>query len=150
MTSATTTPASRTDRRPDLPTNLRIALLRLSRRLRHESTLEVTEAQHSVLSAVVHLGPMTPGKLAEHDHVQPPSMTRTVAALEARGLVTRKPDPTDKRCVVVAPTDAGLELVKEIKRRRNAWLDKRLARLTPAERETLAQAATILRRMVED
>ncbi|MHB1063465.1 MAG: MarR family winged helix-turn-helix transcriptional regulator [Georgenia sp.] len=150
MTAATAPPTPRTERRPDLATNVRIAVLRLSRRLRTGSTLEVTEAQHSVLSALYHLGPMTAGKLAEHDHVQRPSMTRTIASLEERGLVSRGTDPADKRCVVVAGTDAGLDLVKEIKRRRNAWLDKRLAKLTPAERETLAQAATILRRMVED
>ncbi len=141
---------SRTERRPDLATNVRIAVLRLSRRLRNESTHEVTEPQLSALSAVIHLGPMTAGRLAEHDHVQPPSMTRTVASLEKLGLVSREADPGDRRCVVVTPTEQGQELVREIKRRRNAWLDKRLARLTPAERETLAQAATILRRMVED
>lgn len=141
---------SRAERRPDLATNVRIAVLRLSRRLRNESTIEVTEPQLSALAAVIHLGPMTAGRLAEHDRVQPPSMTRTVAALERQGLVSREADPADRRCVVVTPTDQGQELVREIKRRRNAWLDKRLARLTPAERETLAQAATILRRMVED
>ncbi|MFC7404651.1 MarR family winged helix-turn-helix transcriptional regulator [Georgenia alba] len=137
------------ERRQDLATNLRIAVLRLSRRLRNESTLEVSEAQHSVLSALFHLGPMTPGKLAEHDHVQRPSMTRTVASLEERGLVVRRQDSDDKRSVVVHITDDGRALVKEIKRRRTAWLDKRLARLTAAERQTIAQAATILRRMVE-
>ncbi|GAA4288117.1 MarR family transcriptional regulator [Georgenia daeguensis] len=145
-----TAPNLRPDRRPDLATNLRIAVLRLSRRLRTESTLEVTEAQHSVLSALYHLGPMTAGKLAEHDHVQRPSMTRTIASLEERGLVTRGSDPADRRCVVVTTTDAGNELVKEIKRRRNAWLDKRLAKLTPAERQVVGEAATILRRMVEE
>ena len=148
----TETPAAphRADRRPDLATNVRIAVLRLSRRLRTESTLEVTEAQHSVLSALYHLGPMTAGTLAEHDHVQRPSMTRTIASLEERGLVARETDPRDKRCVVVTPTEAGNELVREIKRRRNAWLDKRLAKLTPAERQVVGEAATILRRMVEE
>jgi|SRR5690606_13651952 len=138
------------DRRPDLATNLRVAVLRLSRRLRTESTLEVSEAQHSVLSALFHLGPMTPGKLAEHDHVQRPSMTRTVASLEERGFVVRTGDETDKRRVVVDVTDKGRDLVMEIKRRRTAWLHKRLAGLTSDERQTLSQAATILRRMVDE
>ncbi|GAA4415553.1 MarR family transcriptional regulator [Georgenia halophila] len=145
----TSTPQRGPERRPDLATNLRVAVLRLSRRLRNESTLEVSEAQHSVLSALFHLGPMTPGKLAEHDHVQRPSMTRTVASLEERGLVTRETDPVDKRSVVVDVTAEGRALVKEIKRRRNAWLDKRLAKLTAAERQVVAEAAAILRRMVE-
>ncbi|MPV35470.1 MarR family winged helix-turn-helix transcriptional regulator [Georgenia subflava] len=149
MTETATTPP-RAERRPDLATNLRIAVLRLSRKLRNESAYSVTEAQHSVISALVHLGPMSPGELAERDHVQRPSMTRTVAALEELGLVTRQANPDDKRHVVVAATDEARELVKEIKRRRNAWLNKGLARLTPAEREVVAQAAVILRRMVEE
>ena len=147
--SQTSPTQSRGERRPDLATNLRIAVLRLSRRLRSESG-QLTEAQYSVVSALCHLGPMSPGQLAEHDKVQRPSMTRTVAALEERGLVTRAAHPDDKRQVVVAVTDAGRDLIREVKRRRNAWLDKRLAKLTPAEREIVAQAAVILRKVVEE
>lgn len=138
-----------TQQRPDLATNLRIAILRLSRRLRTESTYELTESQHSVLSALVHLGPMTPGQLADHDHVQRPSMTRTVVALEERGYVRRETAAEDRRRVVVTATDSGHELVREIKRRRNAWLDKRLARLSAEERAVVGRAAVIMRRMVE-
>jgi DNA-binding MarR family transcriptional regulator len=140
---------SRAERRPDLATNLRIAVLRLSRRLRSESG-ELTESQYSVISALCHLGPMSPGQLADHDKVQRPSMTRTVASLEERGLVTREANPADKRQVVVAVTDTGRDLVREVKRRRNAWLDRRLAKLTPAEREIVAQSAVILRKVVEE
>jgi DNA-binding MarR family transcriptional regulator len=93
---------------------------------------------------------MSPGQLADHDKVQRPSMTRTVASLEERGLVTREANPADKRQVVVAVTDTGRDLVREVKRRRNAWLDRRLAKLTPAEREIVAQAAVILRKVVEE
>lgn len=148
MTQTPSTP-SRAERRPDLATNLRIAVLRLSRRLRSESG-QLTEAQYSVVSALCHLGPMTSGQLAEHDKVQRPSMTRTVAALEERGLVTRAAHPDDRRQVVVAVTDAGRDLIREVKRRRNAWLDRRLAKLTPAERGIVAQAAVILRKVVEE
>ncbi|UNX55398.1 MarR family transcriptional regulator [Georgenia sp. TF02-10] len=147
--TATTTAPPRTEKRTDLATNLRVAVLRMSRCLRTDPGYELSEAQHSVLAALVNLGPMSPGQLAEHDKVQRPSMTRTVAALEERGYVTRTSNPEDKRQVVVAASDAGRQLVKEVKRRRNAWLDKRLAKLTPAERETLAEAARIMRRMVE-
>ncbi|WP_127131063.1 MarR family winged helix-turn-helix transcriptional regulator [Georgenia sp. SYP-B2076] len=153
MTIAAESPAPaqhRPERRPDLATNLRIATLRLSRRLRNESSSEVSEAQYSVLAAVVHNGPLTPKQLADRERVQPPSMTRTVAALEDAGYVARTPHPEDGRQVVVTATDAGRDLVKEIKRRRNAWLNKGLARLTPAEREVVAEAAVILRRMVEE
>jgi DNA-binding MarR family transcriptional regulator len=149
----TATPAtSKTPRgsKPDLATNLRIATLRLSRRLRSEAVSSCTESQYGVLAALVHIGPLSPGELADRERVQAPSMTRTVAALEAAGLVARSKHPTDGRGVVVTITDDGREVVAETKRRRNAWLNRSLARLTPEERETVGRAAEILRRMTEE
>ena len=127
---------------------LRIALLRSSRRLRMErSSTEITDAQYSVLHALAKLGPLTPGALAEREHVQPPSMTRTVTALVEAGLVSRGEHPTDRRQVLVTVTPAGEQGVRETRRRRDAWLAKRLAGLTLAERTTLAEATEILRRI---
>jgi DNA-binding MarR family transcriptional regulator len=76
-------------------------------------------------------------------------MTRTVAALAELGLVTRTEHPADRRQVLVALTPAGTATVRETRRRRDAWLARRLAALTPAEREDLARAAEILRRIAD-
>ncbi|RYV49914.1 MarR family winged helix-turn-helix transcriptional regulator [Pengzhenrongella frigida] len=127
---------------------LRISLLRTARRVRMErSSSEITDAQYSVLHALANLGPLTPGVLADREHVQPPSMTRTVAALVEAGLAARSEHPTDRRQVLVTITTAGEQEVRETKRRRDAWLAKRLADLTLAERATLAEATEILRRI---
>ena len=127
---------------------LRISLLRTARRLRMErSSTEITDAQYSVLHALAKLGPLAPGALAEREHVQPPSMTRTVAALVEAGLVSRGEHATDKRQVVVAITAAGEQEVRETRRRRDAWLAQRLKDLTLPERATLAEATEILRRI---
>jgi len=127
---------------------LRIALVRSTRRLRMErSSTEITDGQHSVLAALSKLGPLTPGHLADREHVQPPSMTRTVAALVAAGLVARGVHPTDRRQVLVTITSAGEQEVLETRRRRDAWLAQRLAGLTLAERATLAEATEILQRI---
>ena len=127
---------------------LRIALLRTARRVRVErSSTEITDAQYSVLHALAKLGPLTPGVLADREHVQPPSMTRTVSALVVVGLVARNEHPTDRRQVLVTITAAGEQEVRETKRRRDAWLAKKLADLTLAERATLAEATEILRRI---
>ncbi len=127
---------------------LRVALVRSVRRLRLErSSEEITDGQYSVLAALSKLGPLTPGDLAERDHVQPPSMTRTVGRLVEMGLVARGDHPTDRRQVLVSITEAGEREVRETRRRRDAWLSKRLAELTPSERATLAEAAEILRRI---
>src|SRR5665647_1975597 len=127
---------------------LRIALLRTARRLRMErSSDQISDGQYSVLAALIKYGPLTPGVLADREHVQPPSMTRTVTALVASGLVSRGPHPTDRRQVVVTITPAGEQEVRETRRRRDAWLAQQLKDLTPAERTTLAQATQILRQI---
>jgi DNA-binding MarR family transcriptional regulator len=137
-------------RRPALSTELRTAVLRTSRRLRQErSTDDVTPGQHSVLGVLDRHGACTPRELALHEKVQPPSMTRTLAALTDLGLVDRTEHPTDGRQVLVGLTPAGRVVVRETRRRRDAWLDRRLAELTPAERETLRDAAALLLRVAQ-
>ncbi len=65
---------------------------------------------------------MTPRELADHEKVQPPSMTRVLAYLEERGLVARSPHPTDGRQVVLNATDEGAALLADERRRKEAWL----------------------------
>ena len=129
---------------------LRIAVMRFSRRLRGQRVdTSVTLTHLAALSTLKRHGPMSPGELAAHERVQPPSMTRTVAALAELGLVTRTEHPADRRQVLVALTEAGAATVRETRRRRDAWLARRLADLTPAERDVLARAAEILRRIAD-
>jgi DNA-binding MarR family transcriptional regulator len=87
---------------------------------------------------------MSPGELAAHERVQPPSMTRVVVALERMGLVTRTPHPTDGRQVVIGLTPAADELLGEEARAREAWLTGKLQELSPEERATLREAARIM------
>jgi DNA-binding MarR family transcriptional regulator len=142
------TPSQAQCRPGTLAGELRVALVRSTRRLRMErSSEDITDGQYSVLAALSKLGPLTPGDLAERDHVQPPSMTRTIGRLVEMGLVARSEHPTDRRQVLVSVTEAGDREVRETRRRRDAWLSQRLAALTPAERATLAQATEILRRI---
>jgi DNA-binding MarR family transcriptional regulator len=127
-----------------------MAIMRTSRRLRQErSTDDVTPGQYSVLAVLDRHGPCTPRELAAHEKVQPPSMTRTVAALAELGLVGRTEHPTDGRQVLVSLSAEGRVVVSETRRRRDAWLARRLAELTPAERDTLADAAALLLRVAE-
>jgi len=133
-----------------LAAELRVALMKSVRRLRAEkSDADLTDAQYSVLAVLDRLGPTTPGEIAAVERVQPPSMTRTVAALAELGLVTRTEHPADRRQVLVTLTEAGAATVRETRRRRDAWLARRLAALTPAERDVLTRAAEILRRIAD-
>ena len=132
----------------ELSAQLRVAVMRLARRLRSErSAPGVTLTQLAVLGTLERHGPLTPRELADHEKVQPPSMTRVVAALEESGLVARTPHPSDRRQVLVAATPAALTMLREDRRRRDAWLSPRLAALSRDERETLRAAVAILDRV---
>jgi DNA-binding MarR family transcriptional regulator len=145
-----TTPQPRSD--AGLATALRISVSRLARRLRAERMAlglqpDLSDTQLGALATLVNHGPMTPGELAEHEKVQPPSMTRVIAVLEDRSLVIRAPHSTDRRQVVLTVTDGGRDLVYQARRLREAWLARRLRELTPQERATLRAAAPILEKL---
>ncbi|MBM7771609.1 DNA-binding MarR family transcriptional regulator [Actinokineospora baliensis] len=131
-----------------LTSRLRLAVVRLNRRLRAQRTnAAITLTQLSALSCVHKCGPLTPGELAAKEGVQPPSMTRVITALEELGYVTRSPHPSDGRQAIVALTDEGRVYIQADISAREAWLDKRLAELTDEERTVLARAAEIIDRM---
>ena len=124
--------------------------MRVARRLRAEkSDQDLTDGQYSVLALLDRQGPLTPRVLAEHERVQPPSMTRILGGLLTRGLIDRAGDPTDRRQVIVALTASGTRAVEETRRQRDAWLDHRLTDLEPKERAVLAEASEILRRIAD-
>ena len=125
--------------------DLRLAVMRFSRRLRHQRVDQSVTLTHlAALSTLKRHGPMSPGELAAHERVQPPSMTRVVVALEGMGLVTRTPHPTDGRQVVIDLTPAAGHLLDSEARAREAWLTGRLQELTAEEREVLREAAAIM------
>ncbi len=131
-----------------MTTVLRIAIMRTARRLRAErSDSSLSLGELAILGALDRHGPLTPGALAEHERVRPPSMSRTLAALEAAGLIERSPHPTDGRQVLVSITAAARAMLKADRRRRDEWMAVRLADLTAAERDTLTDAASILDRV---
>jgi DNA-binding MarR family transcriptional regulator len=144
--------ASQTRTDAGLATELRISVSRLARRLRAERVArgvatDLSDTQLAALAALERHTAMTPGELAEHEKVQPPSMTRVIAALQVRGLVTRAPHPTDGRQVKLTVTEQGRELVQQSRRLREAWLAQRLRELSPEERAALRAAAPILQRL---
>jgi DNA-binding MarR family transcriptional regulator len=134
----------------ELASELRVGLMRLTRRLRAERPDEgLTLTQLAVLGTLDRHGAMSSGELAEHEKVRPPSMSRTVASLEELELVTRLPHASDRRQVLVTVTAAGVELLRQDRRRREAWLAERLVSLTPQERQLLHDVTPILERLAK-
>ena len=133
---------------PSLSTDFRVAVNRLSRTLRaQKADSSVSDAMFSALARVHRDGPMTLAELSRSDGVTPPSMTKTVAALVERGLVSKGGHGDDRRKVLIGATPAGADFVVETRRRRDDWLSPRLAALTPAERRVLTDATEIMRRL---
>ncbi|HEY2079193.1 MAG TPA: MarR family transcriptional regulator [Streptosporangiaceae bacterium] len=135
-----------------LASALRISVSRLARRLRAERQSEglepdLSDTQLAALAALERHSAMTPGELADHEKVQPPSMTRVITVLEERGLVVRAPHASDRRQVVLTVTDYGRKVVQQSRKLREAWLAKRLRELTPQERSALRAAAPVLEKL---
>ena len=133
-----------------LASSLRLSVMRLARRLRAErSDTGLGLSQLAALATLDRHGALTPGELAAHERVQPPSMTRLVTTLETAGLVTRTPHPTDGRQVLLAVAPQGRALLQEDRRRRDVWLAQRLRDLPEADLAVLRDAAAVLARLAE-
>jgi len=128
-----------------LASTLRLAVMRLARRMRAErADTSLSLSSLAALATVERHGPLAPGELAAHEKVSPPSMTRLVGRLELAGLLTRTAHPTDRRQVLLSLTRAGTALLREDRRRREAWLAQRLGDLAPEELAVLRRAAAVL------
>ena len=132
----------------ELASTLRVSVMRLSRRLRAERLqTDLSLNQLATLGTLDRHGPLTPRELADHEKVQPPSMTRVLAGLEERGLILRTPHASDGRQHLVSLTSDARALLKEDRRKREAWLAQRLAELTQEERDVLRAAAPVIERL---
>jgi len=138
------------DSEAEVAARLRLAVTRLSRRLRQQVAGGMTSSQVSALATVERLGTPTLGELAAFEQVQPPSMTKMVVGLEAAGLVVRREDDSDGRIVRVALTADGRRAVQRSRSLRNAYLVRRLRRLPRGERDRLDELVALLEHLVEE
>ena len=123
--------------------------IRLLRHLRQVDTeTGLGPARLSALSVLVFGGPCSLGELAAAEQVTAPTMSNLVARLEEDGLAARAPSGTDRRAVVLSATRKGKQILERGRARRLERFEEILARATPAELETLADAARILDRLL--
>ncbi len=146
-TTPTRATATLTD---DLAPRLRLAVARLHRRLRQSADPSLTISQLSALASIERDGPITLGALARLEQVQPPTITALTGKLEAAGLVTRTIDANDRRVHHMEITPVGTALLARHRKRKNAYLDRRLRELTDADRSVLTRAAAILEQLAAE
>jgi DNA-binding MarR family transcriptional regulator len=132
-----------------LAQTLRPSVMRLARRLRQmrDDSVDLNSNQLSAMAVLLNSGDLLMGELAAAEKVRPPSMTRIVNGLEARGYVARRPHPDDRRQCLVTLSDEGRRILLANRRRRDEWLAVRIAQLAPAEREVLREAIGILEKV---
>jgi DNA-binding MarR family transcriptional regulator len=149
-TPSETTATTDSEQAVRLAANLRLAVMRLARRLRQLADEGITPSMLSALSSVERMGPLTLGDLASAEKVQPPTMTPIVARLEAEGLVRREADPTDRRVALITLGRRGRQLLDRNRSRKTAYLAQRLRSLSPEEREVIGRAVGLLERFVSE
>jgi DNA-binding MarR family transcriptional regulator len=127
---------------------LRIVLGQLVRRLRREYAFPIAHA--SVLSRLDREGAQTTSALAAAERIRPQSMSQTLLELEGDGYISRRPDPADRRQVLIELTDNGRARLREDRRRREGWLAEAIAaNLSADEQQTLVDALPLLRRLAQ-
>jgi DNA-binding MarR family transcriptional regulator len=136
----------------DTAARLRIAIGRLSRRLRTTaagSAAGLTPTRISVLLTVVRDGPVRISALAASESLNPTMLSRVIADLVDAGLLERTSDDGDRRAAWVQATDAGELLAQRMRRERTDALNAALAGLSPIERRLLENALPALEQVAE-
>ncbi|WP_407688891.1 MarR family winged helix-turn-helix transcriptional regulator [Mycobacterium sp. HUMS_1102779] len=142
--------AAKPEPRPGLGADLLAVVARLNRLATQRIRMPLPAAQARLLATVEAHGEARIGDLAAVDHCSQPTMTTQVRRLEEAGLVTRTVDPGDARAVRIQITPAGRQTLNAVRADRAAAIEPQLGQLAPAERQVLAEAVGVLRRLLDD
>jgi DNA-binding MarR family transcriptional regulator len=136
---------------PALAGELRAVIGKLSRRLREQAHFgELTWSQVSALGRLDRDGPATVSTLARAEGMRQQSMGANLSVLQAAGLVTGAPDPSDRRQTILSLTDAAREWIRTNRALRDDWLAQAIqSHLSPCEQEILATAVESLKRLTD-
>ena len=134
----------------ELASRLRMAVVRTARRMRQEAGSDLSPTLIAALATIDRGGPITPSELAEVERVKRPTATRIAASLERDGLIERAADPTDGRAALLSVSPKGRELLRRVRRRKNAYLSRRLHQLDGEEIAALERAAEVLEHLLEE
>jgi len=131
-----------------IASDLRVVISRLVRRLRSEHAFSISYA--AVLGRLEREGALTTSALAISERVKPQSMAQTIAELSTERLITRRPDPNDRRQTLIELTELGRDTLGRERARREGWLAVAIANgLNSGEQEILARAVPLLGRLAD-
>jgi DNA-binding MarR family transcriptional regulator len=126
---------------------LRQSVFRLARLLRQQDDSGDAPALISALAVIDRRGPLTLGALAAQEQVSPPTITKVVDTLEARGLVERVRDDADRRVCRVKVTARGRRRLDASRTRRTAWLARQIDALPASDVAQLTAALDVIEKL---
>ncbi len=118
--------------------------------MRQEAGTDLSPTLTAALATIERHGPLTPSELADAERVKRPTATRVAASLEAADLIVRAADPSDGRASLLSVSPRGRALLRKLRKRKNAYLSRRLRELDDGDVEALERAAEVLERMLEE
>ena len=142
--------AANTESHSGLGADLLAVVARLNRLATQRIQMPLPAAQARLLATIEAHGEARIGDLAAVDHCSQPTMTTQVRRLEDAGLVSRTVDPGDARAVRIRITPEGMRTLTKVRADRAAAIEPQLTRLDPADRQVLADAVQVLRRLVDN
>ncbi len=148
--SATTQHGTAEEAVAGLGADLLAVVARLNRYATQRIQMQLPAAQARLLSTIDAHGEARICDLAAVDHCSQPTMTTQVRRLEDAGLVTRTVDPGDARAVRIKITPEGLHTLNQVRTDRVKAIEPQLGNLKASDRQTLVDAVTVLRRLLDD
>jgi len=127
---------------------LRVAMIRIARRIRSRAQGDISPSQFAVLGTIINHEPLTNGRIAELEHVRASTSSKIVDALERAGLVERTADPADRRCVQITVTPAGASYADEVRAAGRTWLAGQIDCLDAADVAAIEAALPALERLL--
>ncbi len=129
---------------------LRTVLAKANRRLRlTHSDDDMSPSQREVFGAIVRNGPLRLSELASSEGINTTMLSRIVAKLEERGLITRRLDARDGRVVHLSASAQGVALHQTMRHERTLALREAVEQLTPVQQRALVDALPALEDLVE-
>ena len=135
-----------------LATDLRIVVGRLIKKLRKESVtgLQLSLTERSTLGLLYQHKQLLPSELASMEKITNQSMSQILSHLLELGFIIRTNSEIDKRKVVITLTEAGEQLILQVRNERDEWLAIAIEETcTPEEQEILKQALKPLTKIVD-
>ena len=123
------------------------SVARQVREASHESLVpwDITPAQLRALRVLKHHETLRLSELSDHLRIAARSATEVVDALESRGLIQRRPDPSDRRATLVELTEHGASVLDAIRAARGTEAERVFGRLSQTDRAHLARILRKLR-----